>query len=145
MSAAFVGDFSGVSRYLSLSMSVRYVLSAAGAVGASIVMFWFGRELRRWIPGHVSRAFGVIGVAVLPVIAGTALIVLINQPVPASIDFVPGRVTEQSFQIFAIIGAATGARPTASTSLQLRWIDGVIAVAVVLIVRVMTMGIHLNA
>src|ERR1051326_2493428 len=74
MSAAFVGDFSGVSRYLALSMPIRYALSIAGAVGVAVVMFWLGRQLRLWIPDKSGRVFGVIAVVVLPVVIGIAVV-----------------------------------------------------------------------
>ena len=144
MSAAFVGDFSGVSRYLDLSMPARYALSAAGVVGVAAVMFWLGRQLRLWIPDKSGRVFGVIAVVVLPVAIGIAVVILINQPLPASLNFPTARITEQSFHVFTVLGAATGARPSAAgRSFRLRWIDGTIFIACVLAVRFMTLGIHL--
>jgi hypothetical protein len=138
MSAAFVGDFSGVSRYFALSMPVRYGLSALGAAGTAGVMFWLGRQLRPWIPDKAGRVFGVIAIVVVPVVAATALIILINQPVPAGLNFTTARIVEQSFQIFAVIGAATGVKPSsAGRSFRLRWVDGTIFIAAVLIVRIM--------
>jgi len=145
MSAAFVGDVSGVSRYFELSMPARYALSAIGAVGAAGVMFWLGRQLRPWIPDKSGRIFGVIAVVVLPVVIGTALIILINQPVPAAINFTTARLGEQSFQIFTIIGAATGAKPSSiGRSFRLRWTDGTICIAAVLVVRILAFGVHLT-
>ena len=144
MSAAFVGDFSGVSRYFALSMPVRYALSGVGALGAAAVMFWLGRQLRPWIPDKSGRIFGVIAVAVLPVVIGTALIVLFNQPVPVAINFTTARIGEQSFQIFTVIGAATGVKPSsAGRSFRLRWIDGTLLIAAVLVVRIMALGVRL--
>jgi hypothetical protein len=144
MSAAFVGDFSGVSRWLELPMAARYGVSAVGAAGTAAIMFWLGRELRQWIPDKSGRVFGVIAVTVLPVLMGTAAIILINQPVPASLNFTSARLSEQSFAIFAVIGAATGARPRAGArSFRLRWIDGTIMIAAFLIVRIMALGVHL--
>src|SRR6185295_4898150 len=144
MSATFVGDFSGVSRYFELSMPVRYALSAAGAAGTAGVMFWLGRQLRPWIPDKSGRVFGVIAVVVLPVVVGTAIVILINQPVPAELNFTTARIGEQSFQIFAVIGASTGVRPSsAGRSFRLRWIDGTIFIAAVLVVRIMVLGVPL--
>ena len=144
MSAAFVGDFSGASRWLELPMAARYGVSAVGAAGTAAIMFWLGRELRRWIPDKPGRVFGVIAVTVLPVLVGTAAIILINQPVPIEINFTSARIGEQSFQIFTIIGAATGAKPTAAgRSFRLRWIDGSIFIAALLVVRIMALGVHL--
>lgn len=144
ISASFVGDVSGVSRYFELSMPMRYVFSAIGAIGTASISFWLGRELRSWIPDKSGRVFGVIAVVVLPVVAGTGLIILINQPVPAELTFTAARIGEQSFQIFTVIGAAIGAKPTAAgRSFRLRWIDGAIFIAAVLVVRIMALGVHL--
>ena len=144
MSAAFVGDFSGVSRYFDLSMPLRYTLSAAGAIGVAAVMFWLGRQLRLWIPDKSGRVFGVIAVTVLPVVIGIAAVIVINQPLPPALNFTTARISEQSFHIFTVIGAATGARPSAAgRSFRLRWIDGTIFIAAVLVVRIMARGVHL--
>ena len=144
MSTAFVGDFSGVARWLELPMSARYAISALGASGTAAVMFWLGRQLQQWIPQKAGRAFGVVAVVALPVVAGTALIILINQPVPPELNFTVARISEQSFAVFAVIGAATGARlPATGRTFRLWWIDGAIAVAAVLIVRIMVFGVTL--
>jgi hypothetical protein len=146
MSAAFVGDFSGVSRWLELPMIARYAFSAAGAAGTAAVMFWLGRELRYFIPDKPGRAFGVVAVTVLPALLGTAVIILINQPVPASLNFTTARITEQAFAIFTAIGAASGARPSsAGRSFRLRWIDGTVMVTAFLVVRIMVFGVHLTS
>jgi hypothetical protein len=101
-----------------------------------------GRELRRWIPDRAGRLAGALGVSGLPVIVGTALIILINQPVPAALNFTPARLSEQAVFVFAIIGAAAGATPAAERlSSTVRWMDGAIALVVVLIVRLMVYGI----
>src|SRR4051812_12959295 len=123
MSTAFVGDFSGVAAWLALPMPARYSISAAGAVGTAAVMFWLGRELRQWIPGKAGHVFGVIGVVVVPAVVGTGLIILVNQPVGAAINFTTARISEQAFAVFCVVGAATGVRPSwAGRSYRLRWI-----------------------
>jgi hypothetical protein len=144
MSAAFVGDFSGVATWLNLPLAARYAASAVGALGVAAVMFSLGRELRQWIPEKAGRAFGVMAVAALPAVAGTALIILINQPVPPALNFTMARISEQAFALFTVIGAATGPRvSTGGRSFRLRWIDGTIAIAAVLAVRIMVFGIRL--
>jgi hypothetical protein len=145
MSAAFVGDFSAVSRWLELPTAARWALSALGAAGVAAIMFWLGRELRWWIPDKPGRAFGVVAVTVLPVLVGTGVIILINQPVPASLHFTTARISEQSFAVFTVIGAVTGTRPRVEgRSFRLRWIDGTIMVAAFLVVRIMVFGVHLR-
>jgi hypothetical protein len=144
MSTAFVGDFSGVATWLALPMPARYAISATGAAGTSAIMFWLGRELRQWIPDKAGRAFGVVAVTLVPVVIGTAIVILVNQPVPPALNFTMARISEQVFAIFTIIGAATGPRlATAGRSYRLRWIDGTVLLAAALVVRVMVLGIHL--
>jgi heme A synthase len=126
-------------------MTARYSISAIGAAGTATVMFWLGRELRQWIPDKSGRAFGVVAVAIVPVVIGTAVVILINQPVPPALNFTAARVSEQAFAIFTVIGAATGPRPsTGSRSFRLRWIDGTIAIGATLVVRIMVFGISLR-
>jgi hypothetical protein len=145
MSTAFVGDVSGVARWLDLSLPVRYAIAVLGAAGTAAAMFWLGRELRAWIPDKAGRAFGVFAVCVAPVVIGTAVILLANQPVPPALNFTMARITEQAFAIFTVIGAATGPRVAGAVrSYRLRWIDGTIAIAAMLVVRIMVFGITLR-
>ena len=81
---------------------------------------------------------------VLPAVVGTVAIIVINQPVPASLNFTTARITEQAFATFTLLGAATGARPRVEgRSFRLRWIDGTLMVAAFLVVRIMVFGVHL--
>src|SRR4051812_38573967 len=73
MSTAFVGDFSGVAAWLELPMAARYALSASGAAGVAAVMFLLRREGRRWVPHKARRIFGVLAVAGLPRLRGSAV------------------------------------------------------------------------
>ena len=79
---------------------------------------------------------------VVPVVFGTAIIVLVNQPVPTGWSFVYARMGEASFAIFTLAGAATGPRlSSAGRSFRLWWIDGTIAIAALLVVRILVFGI----
>jgi hypothetical protein len=141
MSAAFAGDFSGLASWLQLPMTARYAISAAGTVG---VMVWLGRQLRQWIPATVGTALGLIGVVVAPVVLGTAIIILINQPVPPCPPFLSDRLSEALLGVFTLLGAARPGAPGISSggrSFRLQWIDGTIAIAAVLAIRVMVLGI----
>src|SRR6185436_7181198 len=68
MSASFVGDFSAAAIALGLPMSVRYGISAIGAVAVAAVHFWGGRELAQRVPGNVGRWIGTLGIILLPVV-----------------------------------------------------------------------------
>ena len=78
---------------------------------------------------------------VLPAVAGTAAVILINQPMPR--EWIVPRLGEASFWVFAAIGAwLTTARSQGSGEmLRLRWADGASMLVVVLTVRLMVRGI----
>jgi hypothetical protein len=80
MSTAFLGDFSNVAVWLGLPMTMRYTLSAIGGVVAASTLFLTGRELARWRSPWAGRTFAVFAGIVLPVVVGTLLIILLNQP-----------------------------------------------------------------
>ncbi|MGH7493482.1 MAG: hypothetical protein ACREOO_13985 [bacterium] len=146
MSASFVGDFSNAAVVLHLPMSARHLASLLGALSVGAILFVTGRELRRWTPLHVNRVAGAVGVGALPAPAGMALVVLINQPMPMPASFLIARAGEASFWVFAAVGIlVTRNYPTAGgTDLRLRWMDGVVAIFVVLAVRLLVQGISLT-
>lgn len=143
MSTAFVGDFSNVAIWLGLSMSVRYGLSASGFLVVAVVLFFAGRELRRWIPTAWSRIAAVGLGVVVPVTLGTLVIMLINQPVRIP-GFAVARAGEAVVWLFAAAGVAL-ARPLASDGLtdNLSWLDFVSALAVLAAVRMLVPGVPL--
>ena len=144
MSTAFAGDFSGLASWLELPTPALYAISAFGAASTIAVMVWLGRQLRQWIPDTAGTALGLIGVVVAPIVLGTAIIILINQPVPPCPPFLSARLSEALLGIFTLLGAARPEAPgtsSAGRSFRLRWMDGTIAIASVLAVRVMVFGI----
>lgn len=144
MSASFVGDFSRVSEALSLPMIARYTISVAGALGLAGIHFWAGKELIEWVPQGVGRLAGVLGIVVLPLVLGTAGVILINMPMHGS--SVNARVIEASFWLFAAAGALTRRKPSSTVrgTLSLGWADGVVILLVVMTVRLMVGGITLR-
>jgi hypothetical protein len=141
MSAAFVGDFSNVARWLNLPMTARYAMSATGAIVTALVLFAAGRQLARWTkPG--SRLSVAATAVLVPAAIGTGLIILINQPVPLP-GFAGARLGEGAVWIFAAAGAFTAGPAPApdESSLRLNRYDIAIAVIVIGIVRVLTRGI----
>jgi hypothetical protein len=144
MSAAFIGDFSNLANWLGLPASARYAISILGAIVLTAVMFVAGRELARWTPPRASRATAALTAVVLPVLIGTVVIILVNQPVPIA-GFALARAGESAFWLFAAAGALTAAPPSAQESahLRLRWQDGAIAALAVAAVRMMSLGIPL--
>lgn len=144
MSASFLGDFSNVAIWLNLPMAIRYGLSALGVIGLSVTLFVAGRELARWRPPGAGRPNAALRVVVLPVVIGTAIIVLINQPVPIP-GFAAARAGEAAFWVFAVAGLLTARRGSADDPMtsRVRWQEGATAALVVVAVRVMALGIAL--
>jgi len=145
MSAAFVGDFSNAANWLGLPMAVRYALSAAGAVVTASVLFVAGRALARSSSGDSNRSSRIaLETVVLPVIIGTAIIIVINQPTPIP-GFAAARAGEAAFWVFGIAGIFTAPPSAAVNSRQrLVWSDGALAVLVLAVVRIMALGIPLG-
>jgi hypothetical protein len=143
MSMAAVGDFSRVAIELGLPMGVRYGCAAIGVLVVAGIQFRLGRQLVHWVPANVGRTAGVLGIVVLPVLLGTAAVILVNQPMPST--FLGARVGEASFSLFAVIGAwMTRSDSWHARGLhRLQWTDGVAAVLMVLVVRLMVRGIPL--
>lgn len=96
MSASFVGDFSGVARELAVPIPARYVASVIGAIGLATIEFALGRELHRSAPADTSRIAATFGVVIVPVVAGTVLVLLVNYPTPLT-GFAAARIGEASF------------------------------------------------
>jgi hypothetical protein len=144
MSAGFVGDFSNAANALSVPVWMRFLATLIGLFSSAAVLFWVGRQLRQWIPAGEDPMIGVIRVIALPVLAGTAAVILVNQPMPEL--FIGARAGEASFWIFAGLGACMPTRDSlkAGGSVGLRWVDIGITIIVVVLVRLMVPGISLN-
>ena len=147
MSVAFVGDFSNAAVRLGVPQGARVVIAVAGAVAVAGIVFATGRELRHWAPRHTGRVGGVMGLIVVPSLVGTALVVLINQPTPmGAASFATARASEGAFWLFAVLGfLITSQRRADLGSLRVYWMDGVVAVLVLLAVKFMARGIQLDA
>jgi len=147
MSVSFVGDFSNAAMVLNLPGAVRGVASVLGGISVAVILFVSGRELLRWTPQDVGRLAAALGVVALPALVGTMLVVLVNQPMPMPVSFLAARAGEGTFWAFAAVGLlVTRSRPIVigDSGLQLRPIDGVLAVILILAVRLMVRGISLT-
>ena len=83
----------------------------------------------------------MIGIIALPVVLGTAAVILVNWPMPEA--FVYARVAEASFWLFAAMGALFGQKTFPERrELGLRWADGAVILLTVLTVRAMVRGIR---
>ena len=83
----------------------------------------------------------MVGIIALPVVLGTAAVILVNQPMPGA--YVGARVAEASFWLFAALGALVTKRDSQKGrgSLALGWADGAVTLLAVLVVRLMVRGI----
>jgi hypothetical protein len=141
MSTPLVGDFSRIAVVLDWPMGLRRAIGALGALCLAGVMVWAGRQLVQLRPPGIGRAGGLLGMIVLPVVAGTAVVILINQPMPR--EWLFARAGEAGFWVAAAIGAwlATTRSQNSGDTLRLRWLDGAALLVVVVIVRLMVRGI----
>jgi hypothetical protein len=140
VSISFVGDFSQAAARLGLPMTLRYVGSALGAVGTAGVQLWLGRELVGFVPEHVGRLGRALGVIVVPVVVGTFVVILVNQPMREG--FVSARLGEAAFSLFAIIAACVAGKPSDRPGpLKVQWVDAVSMIMAMTLVRVATRGI----
>jgi hypothetical protein len=142
MSTAFVGDFSAAAVALGLPMIVRYVIAVAGALAVAALHFWAGRELVQWVPAHIGRVAGMLGIIALPVALGTTAVILINQPMPRA--WVNPRIAETGFWLFAAVGVLTTRREFRElrASPAPRWADGAMILLAIVAVRLMVGGIR---
>jgi hypothetical protein len=141
MSTSFVGDFSAAAMVLRLPVKIQYAMSLTGAVSVAAVHFWAGRELARWVPADVGRMVGMLGIIALPVVLGTAGVILVNLPMPTAP--VAARVAEAFPWIFAAVAALVkpGRFHSDRERSGLRWVDCVVTLFAVLAVRLMVRGI----
>lgn len=141
MSTSFVGDFSAAAVALRLPMTVRYAITVVGALSVAAVHCWAGREILQWVPAHVGKVAGILGIIALPVVVGTAAVILVNQPMRGTSP--SARVAEGAVWVFAAIGALVTRRqsPNGRDRLGLRWADGAVTLLAVLVIRLMVRGI----
>lgn len=141
MSAAFAGDFSAAARLLEVPLPVRYATSAVGAIATATVMFLGGRALAGLAPAGSGQLARVTGMVLVPVAAGTALVVLINWPMPGVTAM--ARIGEAAFWLFALAGAGFARSPSRGTAAAaaVRLPDLAALLASVLVVRILMAGI----
>jgi hypothetical protein len=139
-SVALVGDFSNMAAALDLSTNVRYAIAGVGAFLLIGFAFDIGRELREWVPEGFGALKGAGAVVAAPAIVGTAVILVIYQPMAA--NAMQARAAEGAFWLFAALGALVGsARPARTEGLNVRHADWIFAAAAVAALRVLALGI----
>ena len=140
-SISFVGDFSAVALALSLPMGVRYSLTTIGVLFVALIHFWGGRELVQLVPTGIGKLRSIVGIIVLPVVAGTAAVILANQPMPGTMAM--ARLGEAAFWVFAVLGALStkSHSPIGRERLTVRWADGAVVLVAIFIIRLMVYGI----
>lgn len=142
ISTPFVGDFSALAQTLQLRMSIRYGLSITGAVLLCAFAFLVGRELRQFAPPAVGAVKALVGMVIVPVIAGTAAVLLIFLPMPY--EFAVGRIAELLFWIFAALGILLSRERVQNVlSRRVGWADLVLLLFAVGAVRLIVGGIAL--
>ena len=141
MATPFVGDFSSLAQVFQLPTSVRYAAALVGLLFLCGLSFLIGTELQKWAPVGVSAVRAMLGVTVLPAIVGTLLATLIFLPMPSALAVT--RLSESMFWIPAAIGTLISRKQPGEGTRNpgLGWVDFVILIVAVLIVRAMAGGI----
>ena len=141
--AAFGGDFNTALKFMTVSRTNQYALSAIGLVLLSVFMFFMGIELSWWAPHSFGRAKNVVCTTVAPWLLGPLLIILVYWPLPRF--FIASTLSGSSFWAFAVVGAVFGfSKPrTAHLTPSLTRFDLIAAVVAVTMVRILVHGIRL--
>jgi hypothetical protein len=141
-SASFVGDFSRVAATLNLPMAARHAITVAGLGCIVVFMFFVGGELLHWAPSGINGLDAMTTLVLFPAIGGGALVVLAFLPTP--MNFVTARMIETSFWMFAAAAVFWKVkRPRDRRQVfSLQWLDGVLAITAVILLRVMAHGIR---
>lgn len=143
VSIAFVGDFSRFAQLLGFSEPLRYAIALSAVVALCTFTFRVGKELTRWAPPDASRWEAGFRLVAVPVVIGTALVLLAFIPMPR--HFVVGWLAPSMFWIFAAMGVLRASRvsttcPWGGTILTG---DVTFALAVAVVVRILSRGLTL--
>lgn len=141
--AAFGGDFNLALKFIAISRTIQYVISAIGLVLLSVFMFFMGTELSRWGPLSLGRAKNVICTTLAPWLIGTPLVVLIYSPLPKFL--IASTFSGSVFWVFAVIGDVFGFSKTRDFDSipSLTRLDLIVTVSAVIMVRILVHGVRL--
>ena len=141
--AGFGGDFNTAFKFLGMSRIILDVASAVGTVLLALFMFFMGIELSSWAPSSFGRVTNVICTTVAPWLVGALLVLLVYSPLPRF--FIGATIFGSVFWVFAVIGAAFGFSKTriAHPTSPLTWIDMLVTLGALIMVRILALGIRL--
>jgi hypothetical protein len=145
--AAFGGDFNIALKFIAVSKTIQYGMSAIGLVLLSVFMFFMGMELSRWAPpsfGRVKNVACTTCTTVAPWLIGTVLVILAYSPLPKFL--IGSTISGSALWVFAVLGAtfAFSKIPDAQHSVSsLTRLDLIVTIAALLMVRILAHGIRL--
>jgi hypothetical protein len=141
--AAFAGDFNNALRFMAVSRTIQYAISALGTALLSVFMFFIGMELSGWGPQSFGRAKNVISTTVAPWLIAPFFIILLYYPLPRPL--IASTFGGSVFWTFAVIGAAVGSsgtRPDRAISALTRF-DVIAIIVAIAMVRTLAHGVRL--
>jgi hypothetical protein len=143
LSTAVVGDFSNAATAANMGMPIRIAITAVGWLLLVAFALFIGRLLRGWIAPGVVGLRPALELVLYPAIVGTAAIIVIYQPMP--LNDALARVSEEVFWLFVALGALprSPGQPRNDRLFALRNGDWGLAIAALLLVRVLAIGIRL--
>lgn len=137
------GDFGTAFRFLGTPAAITTTISVVGAVVLATLMFWFGKEIMRWVPQNYSHAAAVLSTTVAPLLLGPPLIIAIYWPLPKFL--IGGTIIGQAFWFFTVLGAVLARKqPRAETNLtRLHSLDFAMLAIALVMVRALSHGLRL--
>jgi hypothetical protein len=146
-STAFGGDFNTVARAANIPSAMRYIVTAIGLMLLAGFMYRVGQEFVSFGLGIKGGKMKVIVCTIiLPCFLGTVLMVLAYLPLP--VNLIVGMIGELIFWIFAVIGGFRflnkNTNPPQVPLPMFHWMDIVLFLTTLSIVRVMLLGINFN-
>ena len=142
--AAFGGDFNVALRSAGAPRLLMDVISVAGVLILTTMMYFMGKELLTWAPPWFSRSEAVLCTTVGPWLIGTLLVTLVYLPMPRFL--IASNLVGSSFWVFAVIGACVSKRavPAVRPIRFLTRADLIVTAAALVVVRQIVQGLRLT-
>lgn len=145
-SATFGGDIERAADLLYFTPAVRYAISFFGLVFSILFMWRMGKEFLCFaVPASHSRVKVIVYTILLPWLGGIVVVALAYWPLPAGLF--TAMLASSVFWLFTLIGSIVYRLPASPGYLlrSLRWSDLAIFVICLLVVRLLTFGIHFSS
>lgn len=145
-STTFGGDVARAAELLYLTPAVRYFISFFGLAFSILFMWRMGKEFLCFaVPAGHSRVKVIVYTILIPWLGGIVLVALAYWPLPAGL--LTAMVASSVFWVFTLLGSILYRMPEAPGFLlrSIRWSDFLVFVVAIVVVRLLTFGIHFSS